>query len=340
MIIVVSHDPELLNEVQSIIELSDKGINIHSGTYDTYQVKRRSRIKKQENDLTKAKATLGREKRQAQSAYEKQQQRESQGKSKAKLKGLSPIEIGGAKENSSANQSRHAKIAENRINNSLSIAQDANDKLEWINPIEFELPNSSVSNTQMILTLDELKWGYNVPLPHKLTFNLIGPTRVHLSGSNGVGKSALLKTILGELAPKGGRLKLFSKVAYLDQKCSMLDDRLSVLENFMEINPGWSEKEYRDRLAWLRLRGDKALVSVSKLSGGEKLKVALACALLGPSVPQLLLLDEPTNHLDFDSREALIGALDKYNGATIVVSHDNDFVQKMSCNKVIELGLL
>jgi ATPase subunit of ABC transporter with duplicated ATPase domains len=129
-------------------------------------------------------------------------------------------------------------------------------------------------------------------------------------------------------------------VAYLDQHFFGFQAQQSALENLLALQPELNEKEGRDRLAWLRLRNTKADVPFGALSGGEQLKVVLASKLLGKVTPQLLLLDEPTNHLDLDSTIALENALAQFQGAIILVSHDDYFVQQQRITHRLDLDML
>lgn len=337
IVIFVSHDPELLRVAEGILELSENGLFYHGGNYDLYHRQRESRIENSILKVDKAKSDLTRERKEAQHNFEKQQQKQSRGKCTAQKTGMSAIEIGAAKENSSSSRKRIATASRDRINTANIKLKESIEDIEITKPINFDLSHSAVEPSQQVLTIENLRWGYEHPFSHQLSLNIIGPMRIHLSGPNGAGKTALLKTIYGDIKHHGGNFKLFHKAAYLDQMFSFLKQDLSALDNFLTHNPGWSEFEYRKRLAWLRFRGDKSLSKVSELSGGEKLKLAIACILLGPDTPRLILLDEPTNHLDIDSRTALVQAIQSFKGALIVASHDSDFIEKIGCEVKIEI---
>jgi ATPase subunit of ABC transporter with duplicated ATPase domains len=147
-----------------------------------------------------------------------------------------------------------------------------------------------------------------------------------------------LHLILGVLQPTAGQVRLgVGRVSCLDQRAELLDPRRSVLENFRVWNPGLSETVCRLTLARSLFRTDDVHRLAGTLSGGERLRAALACVLTGVQPPQLLLLDEPTNHLDLTSLANLEQALRLYTGALLVVSHDRTFLSNVGVSRSVEL---
>jgi ATPase subunit of ABC transporter with duplicated ATPase domains len=126
--------------------------------------------------------------------------------------------------------------------------------------------------------------------------------------------------------------------AMLDQRVSLLDPGESIRDNFLRLNPGATENACRATLAAFLFRADAALQVVGTLSGGQMLRAGLACVLGGPRPPQLLILDEPTNHLDIDSIEAVEAGLSAYDGALLVVSHDESFLANVGVTRRLALG--
>jgi ATPase subunit of ABC transporter with duplicated ATPase domains len=124
--------------------------------------------------------------------------------------------------------------------------------------------------------------------------------------------------------------------AVLDQEVSVLDPSASVRDNFRRLNPGADEQTCRAALAKFLFRADAAMQGVGTLSGGERLRAGLACV-LGVSPPPLLILDEPTNHLDVDSIEAVEAGLRAYDGALLVVSHDETFLEAVGVTRRVEM---
>jgi ATPase subunit of ABC transporter with duplicated ATPase domains len=123
----------------------------------------------------------------------------------------------------------------------------------------------------------------------------------------------------------------------LDQRVSLLNPSISIRDNFRRINPQADENACRAALARFMFRADAALQTVSTLSGGQLLRAGLACVLGGPAPPSLLILDEPTNHLDIDSIAAIEAGLRAYDGALLVVSHDEIFLESIEISRRLEL---
>ena len=157
-------------------------------------------------------------------------------------------------------------------------------------------------------------------------------------GPNGSGKTTLLALITGQLTSWEGTVRLATGFALLDQRVSLLDPSASIRDNFKRLNPQADENACRAALARFMFRADAALQTVSSLSGGQLLRAGLACVLGGATLPPLLILDEPTNHLDIDAIEAVEAGLRAYDGALLVVSHDEAFLQAIGITRRFDLG--
>ncbi|WP_373989237.1 ATP-binding cassette domain-containing protein [Duganella sp. BuS-21] len=156
-----------------------------------------------------------------------------------------------------------------------------------------------------------------------------GRQRIGVSSPNGCGKSTLLRLLAGHIAPLAGHCEVHARTAYLDQQLSDLTPQRSAIDHLLEANREAGQAALRTQLAQMGLDAQLAAAPLSALSGGERLKVALACALYAHPPAQLLLLDEPSNHLDLASLEALEAMLGRYQGALVVVSHDEVFMRAL-----------
>jgi ATPase subunit of ABC transporter with duplicated ATPase domains len=187
------------------------------------------------------------------------------------------------------------------------------------------LPASRVPADKPVLHLQGLR------LPHVggpiIDATLVGPVRVAVTGPNGCGKSTLLRVIAGSLAPRQGSATTLVRVAALDQEGGgALPPHGTLLECLRALDCPLRGSELRTRLAQLRLDAARVSMPLGLLSAGERLKAALACALWRKEPARMLLLDEPTNHLDLDTTLMLQRALQGFEGALIVASHDEEFI--------------
>ena len=292
--IIISHDRDFLNATTTqTVELSDQKLTLYGGNYDFYQAERARRLAQQ------------------QAAYLKQQ---------AQIKHLqSFIDRFKAK-------ATKAVQAQSRMK--------ALDKLERIAPahfdsgfsFEFDSP-AHLPNT--LLQLDKADLGYGgEPVLHGIDLSLESGARYGLLGVNGSGKSTFIKTLAGELNVLSGRIVRSDKlnIGYFAQhQLDTLRPDQSPLWHIQKLSPDVREQEIRNFLGSFNFVGDAALQKTEPFSGGEKARLALAMIVW--QKPNLLLLDEPTNHLDLDMRHALTLALQSFQGALIVVSHDRSLLE-------------
>jgi ATPase subunit of ABC transporter with duplicated ATPase domains len=169
---------------------------------------------------------------------------------------------------------------------------------------------------------------------------MTGPERIAIAGPNGSGKTTILRIISGQLQPWAGSVRMMTSFAMFDQTVSLLDPSISILENFRRINPAAEENACRASLAQFMFRADAAVQTVSSLSGGQLFRAGLACVLGGPVAPSLLIMDEPTNHLDVDSIETVEAGLRAYDGALLVVSHDEAFLDAIGISRKVVLSVM
>ena len=292
--IIISHDRDFLNATTTqTVELSDQKLTLYGGNYDFYQAERARRLAQQ------------------QAAYLKQQ---------AQIKHLqSFIDRFKAK-------ATKAVQAQSRMK--------ALDKLERIAPAHFDSGfsfefDSPAHLPNPLLQLDKADLGYGVePVLHGIDLSLESGARYGLLGVNGSGKSTFIKTLAGELNVLSGRIVRSDKlnIGYFAQhQLDTLRPDQSPLWHIQKLSPDVREQEIRNFLGSFNFVGDAALQKTEPFSGGEKARLALAMIVW--QKPNLLLLDEPTNHLDLDMRHALTLALQSFQGALIVVSHDRSLLE-------------
>ncbi|NUB16482.1 ATP-binding cassette domain-containing protein, partial [Azospirillum brasilense] len=208
-----------------------------------------------------------------------------------------------------------------------------------LQPRAVVLPPTGLPPGRTVLTLDGVTAGYEAgrPVVRDLSFTITGPERVAVTGPNGSGKTTLLGLVAGHRAPWSGTVRVVAGAVMLDQRVSLLDPSETILDNFRRLNPREGENACRASLARFMFRADAALQRVSTLSGGQTLRAGLACVLGGAVPPPLLILDEPTNHLDIESIEAVEAGLRAYDGALLVVSHDEAFLDAIGLTRRLDL---
>jgi ATPase subunit of ABC transporter with duplicated ATPase domains len=338
--IVVSHDRELLEEMDAIVELTALGAARYGGGWSAYRARKEVELAAAEAELAGAEKRLDQSRCQAQAAIEKQDRRDSGGRRKAARGDMPKIVIGGLKRRAEETRASASRLAERQRGAAEDAAAAARGRIEVVDPLSAGLPSTGLPASRTVLELGRVTAGYapGRPVIADLSLKITGPERVAITGPNGSGKSTLLALVAGTLAPWSGQVRVPVPFALFDQRVSLLDPALSIADNFLRRNPGTTNNQCRAALARFRFRADAADRIAGTLSGGQMLRAGLACVLGAPMPPQLLILDEPGNHLDLDSLTAIEAGLAAYDGALLVVSHDPAFLDAIGIEREIALG--
>lgn len=336
-LLVISHDRELLQSMQRILELSPTGLRDYGGGYDFYAHSKMEEQDRARQELGHRKAEQRRGEAAIRQTLENLRRRQSRATHAGRDANQAAILLGRRKQQSQVStgkrqreqDARREELARNVRNAALQVADDAD--------ISLLAPAVSGAPWRKAATLDQVRLPFGAGGPGPLDLTIGGCQRIGVMGANGSGKSTLLKVVAGRLAPASGQCEVHVPVAFLDQQLEMLDPGQSPLQHLLAANPSATEAAMRTRLAQLALPGDFALKAVSRLSGGERLKAALACALYGEAPAELLVLDEPTNHLDLQSLEALEQVVLHYRGALVVASHDRVFLDGIALDHRLEV---
>ncbi len=294
-ILIISHDRDLLNQAANgIVHLENRGLTYFGGNFDkfekTYREQkelRRAAIKKQTLERAHIQKYVNRFRYQASKAKQAQ----------SRIKMLEKMEPLAA------------------------LAEEHTVQFNFPNPVELAPP---------LITVEKLSVGYeeNKPILRNLNLRIDIEDRIALLGQNGNGKSTFAKLLSGRLNPMDGNIVRSRKLGigyFAQHQQDELEPSGTPLTHLGLLMKGATETQVRARLGGFGFGVDKATNKISTLSGGEKAR--LLFALMSFNAPQMIILDEPTNHLDMDSRQSLIHAINEYEGAVIIISHDSYLVE-------------
>ncbi|MFR9721767.1 ABC-F family ATP-binding cassette domain-containing protein [Streptomyces sp. MS19] len=333
VLVVVSHDRELLERVDRVADLRAGGITWYGGTFSAYEAALAVEQRAAGRAVRSAEADVRRQKRELIDAHDKLAGR-ARGARKASENARVPRIVMRARK-SAAQQSagKFLGLHQERLAGARERLTEAEEAVRDDDAIRVDLPHTRVPPRRRVLTVRDLAVRDGAPA----SLDVVGPERIALVGPNGAGKTTLLDTLAGLAVPAAGTVEVHVPLRYLPQRLDLLDPAASVLENVRRFAPGAAPQAVRARLARFLFRGDRPDQAVSTLSGGEHFRASLAALMLAEPAPQLLLLDEPTNNLDLAGVHALTTALESYRGALLVVSHDLPFLRGLGITRRLTL---
>ncbi|MEV5597163.1 ribosomal protection-like ABC-F family protein [Streptomyces sp. NPDC052496] len=341
-LLLVSHDRALLDRMDRIAELDPGALRLYGGNFTAYEEAVQAEQEVAEKNVRNAEQELKREKRELQQARERAERRASNASRNLKNAGLPRIFAGNMKRGAQESAGRAGQLHASRVSEAKARLDEAGRAVRDEQRITLDLPDTHVPAGRNLFLGENLQVSLgDRPLfaADGIDLTIRGPERVALTGPNGAGKTTLLRLLHGGLEPEAGQVKRAdSRVAYLSQRLDVLDLDRTVAENFAASAPHRTEAERMNLLARFLFRGPRAHLPVRVLSGGERLRATLACVLCAEPAPQLLLLDEPTNNLDLVSAGQLESALASYQGAFVVVSHDERFLARIGVDRWLRLA--
>ncbi|MEH0844158.1 ABC-F family ATP-binding cassette domain-containing protein [Micromonospora sp. CPCC 205711] len=340
-LLLVSHDRALLDRMDRILELDRGGVRAYGGNFTAYAEAVSAAREVAEKNVRNAEQEVRREKREMQQARERAERRQGNAARNLGSAGLARIVAGGLKRSAQESAGRASGMHAARVGDARARLDEAERALRDDQRITGELPGTNVPAGRTVFTGERMQvrhGGRALFAGDGIELTIRGPERIALTGPNGAGKSTLLRLVTGELSPEGGATRRADgRVAYLSQRLDLLDVDRTVAENLAAFAPGVPDAERMNLLARFLFRGARAHLPVGVLSGGEPLRATLACVLCAEPAPQLLLLDEPTNNLDLVSVAQLESALQAYQGAFVVVSHDERFLADIGVERWLRL---
>ncbi|MER8013784.1 ABC-F family ATP-binding cassette domain-containing protein [Streptomyces griseoluteus] len=331
VLVVVSHDRELLDLVDQIADLRAGEVAWYGGNYSAYEEALAVEQEAAERTVRAAEADVRKQRRELTDAHMKLARRKRYGQKMYDSKREPKIVMGARKRAAQESAGKHRIMHEERLAEARERLDEAVEAVRDDDEIRVDLPHTAVPPGRQVLTLEKLQTVHGPRVAGLL--DLRGPERIALVGRNGAGKTTLLRTIAGELPPVAGLAQAHVPLRFLPQRLDVLDDKATVVENVARFAPGATPNRVRARLARFLFRGKRADQPAGTLSGGERFRAALAALLLAEPAPQLLLLDEPTNNLDMASVRQLTSALESYEGALIVAGHDLPFLDSIGITR-------
>lgn len=298
---VISHDTSFLNKIcRYVVNIENGEIRKYTGNYEQFMAQREQNAKQYAESYVRQQREI-----------EKMQEYIAKNKARAATAGM-------------ANSRK-------KMLDKIDIMKKPVTALE----AHFDFPYISLNTKDMVI-LKDLEIGYNKRLLPPINLTMSSQSKLWIKGTNGIGKSTLLKTIMGIIPSLGGKyhFHIASKIAYLEQDLEFNNSSINAMLYINEMFPKFNQKQQRSELAKVGIRGDLALKPIHNLSGGEQVRIRISTLMNTPS--NILILDEPTNHLDINAKDSLMTALKDYEGALILVSHEADFASAV-CNDIFDI---
>ncbi|MEV6703599.1 ABC-F family ATP-binding cassette domain-containing protein [Streptomyces sp. NPDC051453] len=336
VLLVVSHDRELLERVDRIAELRSGSVNWYGGGWSAYEEALATQQEAAGRMLRAAEADVRRQKRELEETQIKVARRARHSKKMDAQRKAPRIVAGEKKRSAQESGDKLRGLHEDRLSDAHERREEAAEAIRNDAEIRVSLPHTAVPTGRTVLSIDELSLSHGKLRDGSL--HIHGPERIALVGRNGAGKTTLLRTLTGELEPLSGQAKTFVPLRFLPQRLDVLDEDLSVAANVARMAPGVTDNHIRSQLARFLFKGARAEQPAGTLSGGERFRAALAATMLAAPAPQLLMLDEPTNSLDMASVRQLTSALESYEGALLIASHDLPFLESVGITRWLLLG--
>lgn len=330
--VVVSHDKTLLNLLDTVYELSTRGITMYGGNYDFYAEQKAIESNALNQDLKSKEKALRKAKETEREAVERKQKLDARGRKKQDKAGVPTIALNTLRNNAEKSTSRIKDIHAGKISNIARELNDIRKEIPDADKMKIGFENSELHKGKILVTTRDMNFSYDGKelWQQPLNFIIKSGERIAIKGLNGSGKTTLIKIILGELQPLHGRIDHAGVNAiYIDQDYSLIRNQLTVYEQALQFNHGnLQEHAVKSKLThflFTKAYWDKPC---GTLSGGEKMRLMLCCLTISTEAPNIIILDEPTNNLDIQNTEILTTAINEYKGTVIAVSHDIHFLRE------------
>jgi ATPase subunit of ABC transporter with duplicated ATPase domains len=341
-LMVVSHDRTLLNLLDTVYELSKRGITIYGGNYDFYAEQKKIESDAMNQDLRSKEKAFRKAKETEKESLERQQKLDARGKKKQEKAGLPTISMNTFRNNAEKSTSRMKGVHAEKVGAISQELTGLRKELPGIDKMKVDFDNSALHKGKILITAKDVNFGYGDQLLWKpaLSFQITSGERIVVKGPNGSGKTTLIKMILGELEPLSGTIERAGvRAVHIDQDYSLIDNSLTVYEQAQQFNSGvLQEHDIKIRLNRFLFTKEYWDKPCKALSGGEKMRLMLCSLTISNQAPDMIVLDEPTNNLDIQNIEILTAAINEYKGTLLVVSHDEYFLKQIDVERSIFTG--
>lgn len=340
-IIVVSHDRSLLNQLDSMYELTSSGLIYYGGNYDFYLEEKKMKQDALAHDIKHVEKEIRKTKIKARETIERQQKLDARGKNKQQKEGVSRIMMNTLRNNA---EKSTAKIKDTHHEKSAGLSQELQSLRKGIpdvDKINFGLTDSNLHAGKKLFEVNILNYNFNGKQlwNTNLDFQISSKERIALKGENGSGKTTLIQILLHKIHDYQGEVyRAEQKTVYIDQDYSIINNDLTIYDQVQLFNDTrLEEHEIKIRLNRFLFGKDSWDKLCNTLSGGEKMRLCLCCLTIQNLAPDLIIMDEPTNNLDIQNIEILTNALKTYQGTILVVSHDEYFLKEINIERTIML---
>lgn len=342
-LIVVSHDRKLLNLLNSICELSSRGITIYGGNYTFYQQQKSSEKASLEHEIQHTEKALKKAREKERITIEQQQKNDARGKKKQEKSGVARIMMNTLRNNAENSTAKAKSMHGEKISSISQELTELRSSLPEMDQMKFGFDTSPLHKGKVLFTAEGINFQQENETnlwQENLDFQICSGERILIKGGNGSGKTTLIRIILGELTPTTGIATIAeSNAVYIDQDYSLLTNRLNVYEQAQLFNTSaLQEHEIKTRLNRFLFSKEEWDKPCGTLSGGERMRLLLCCLTIGQQSPDMIVLDEPTNNLDLRNSEILTAAINEYKGTLIIISHDTTFVEQINPERSIDVS--
>ena len=343
IVLVISHDRTLLNQLPAICELASNGLTFYGGNYDFFKEQKGIQLNALQEQLEEKQKALRLARKTARELAEQKAKQNVRGEKAAIKKGIPRIMMGTMKNRAEVSTNKLKSVHTEKAEKLQQDMQNIKSTLPLVEKLKTNFNASTLHEGKVLATAKEMNFQYpDAPQPMwttPLSFQLRSGDRFYIEGNNGSGKTTLLKLLCGDLSAVSGTLdRIDFSTVYLDQEYSLIHNEYSILEQAEYFNrrhlPEHELKTILNRYLFPAATWNK---SCRLLSGGEKMRLSFCCLMIADNTPDVFILDEPTNNLDIESIEIITATIRDYTGTVIAISHDKEFLKEINCNLLVNL---